>query len=55
MNQDKIRREIADFLRIIRDPEHEEYGHMKSWSGGDFDSEAFHLRCINNELMRHGL
>jgi hypothetical protein len=44
-----------DFLRIIQNPEHQEHEHMISWSGGDFDPEEFHLRCINNELIRHRL
>ena len=42
-----------DFLEIIRDPGHEEYEHMISWSGWGFDPEAFDSLSVNKELRRH--
>ena len=42
----------ADLLKIIQDPDHEEYGEMMEWLGGEFDPAAFDVEEINLEL-RH--
>jgi len=39
-----------DLLKVISDPEHEDYKEMKSWIGKDFDSEYFNKEEINNLL-----
>ena len=42
----------ADFLEIIRDPKHPEYGEMLEWVGGQFDSELFDLEETNHQLKQ---
>lgn len=41
-----------DFLRVLADPEHDEYEHMMGWSGGGFDPEEFSLAATNIALQR---
>lgn len=41
-----------DFLRVLADPEHDEYEHMVGWSGGGFDPEEFSLAEANIALQR---
>ncbi|MGI9950781.1 plasmid pRiA4b ORF-3 family protein [Moorellaceae bacterium AZ2] len=41
-----------EMLRILRDPEHEEYEETLQWLGGSFDPEAFDLEIINEVLRR---
>jgi hypothetical protein len=40
----------ADLLKVIKNPEHEEYEEMMEWVGEDFDPEAFDLDEINSAL-----
>lgn len=42
------------FLDVLADPEHEDYGQFVTWSGGDFDSEKFDLEEINQKLRSMG-
>jgi hypothetical protein len=42
----------ADFLKAIRDPDHEEHEQMLEWFGGEFDPEEFHLDLVNQALKR---
>ncbi|WP_428849293.1 IS1096 element passenger TnpR family protein, partial [Thermanaeromonas sp.] len=39
-------------LKILSDPEHEEYEETVEWLGGEFDPEAFDLEEINRRLWR---
>jgi hypothetical protein len=39
-----------EFLRAIRDPQHEEHEAMLEWVGGSFDPEAFDLAAIDRGL-----
>lgn len=42
-----------EFLKIIRDPEHEEYGQSLLWAGSRaFDPEGFDLNAVNRALRR---
>ena len=41
-----------DLLKVISDPENEDYKEMKSWIGDDFDSEYFNKEDINNLLTK---
>ncbi len=41
-----------DLLKIVVDPNHEEYKEMKSWIGDDIDSEYFDQDGINRRLKR---
>ncbi len=41
-----------EFLRVLADPDHEEYRHLVVWSGGGFDPEAFSLAATNIGLQR---
>lgn len=38
------------FLEAIRDPQHPEHDEMLEWVGGEFDSEAFDLNAVNQDL-----
>jgi len=40
----------ADFLEIMRDPNHPEHEDMLEWVGGEFDPEVFDLEEVNAEL-----
>lgn len=40
-----------DFLKVILDPKHHEYGEMREWIGGDFDPEGFNLNKVNAGLQ----
>jgi hypothetical protein len=42
----------ADFLEVIRDPEHPEYEETLDWVGEGFDPEYFDLDEINARLRR---
>lgn len=42
----------ADLLRIIRNPQDEEYQRMMEWLGGEFNPEYFDLDGINRGLRR---
>jgi len=42
----------ADLLRMLDDPEHEEYSDYREWAGLDFDPERFDLDNINKSLRR---
>ncbi|MBU0568609.1 plasmid pRiA4b ORF-3 family protein [bacterium] len=44
----------ADLLKIIRDPENEEYEEMRKWAGEDFDPEEFDPDEINRMLGSSG-
>lgn len=39
-----------DLLKILQDPEHEEYDFRKGWAGEDFDPEAFDIDEVNRLL-----
>ncbi len=41
-----------NFLKAIRDPDHEEHEDMLEWIGGSFDAEAFSTAAVNQELQR---
>jgi hypothetical protein len=45
----------AEFLQVIRDPNHPEYEDMREWAGEDFDPTAFDLDEINDELEEYRL
>ena len=40
----------ADLLRMLGDPEHEEYADYREWIGEDFDPESFNLGKVNSCL-----
>ena len=40
----------AEFLRVLRDKNHEEYAERWEWVGQEFDSERFDLVAINETL-----
>jgi len=40
----------ANFLAILRDPNHEEYADTLTWAGGAFDPAAFDLAAANERL-----
>jgi hypothetical protein len=40
----------GDFLEAVRTPDHPEHEDMLEWVGGEFDSEAFDLRQVNEGL-----
>ncbi len=42
----------ADFLEIIRDPDHPEHEGSLIWAGEDFDPEAFDLDEVNRALRK---
>ena len=43
----------GEFLKTIRDPEHEDYGQSLLWAGGGaFDPEGFDLNAVNRALRR---
>ena len=42
----------ADFLDVIRDPNHAEHHSMLEWIGGSFDPEALDLNDINQALSQ---
>ncbi len=42
----------CEILRILRDPEHEEYEETLQWLGGRFDPEVIDLEVINEGLKR---
>ena len=41
-----------ELLEILSDPEHENYKHMRSWAGEDYDPELFDCKCVNALLPR---
>lgn len=34
-------------LRVLQDPENDEYDHLSEWAGADFDPEYFDTRAVN--------
>ncbi len=42
----------AYFLEALRDPEHREHEEYLTWSGGEFDPEAFDLELVNQRLRK---
>ena len=40
----------AELLKVLGDPNHEEYYHMKEWSGPRFDPEKFSTAKVNRLL-----
>ncbi|KRA96798.1 hypothetical protein ASD83_17155 [Devosia sp. Root685] len=38
------------FLEVMADPKHEDYAHLKRWSGGNFDPKWFDIDRINLDL-----
>lgn len=42
----------AEFLEVIRDPQHREHQEMLEWVGGQFDAEEFDLEEANRQLKR---
>ncbi len=42
----------AEFLRAVRDSEHEEHESMMEWIGGTFDPDAFDPDDVNQRLAR---
>lgn len=40
----------ADFVEVIRDPDHPEHEEWLEWVGGEFDPEAFDLEEVNAGL-----
>jgi hypothetical protein len=40
----------AYFLEALHNPEHREHGEYLTWSGGEFDPEAFDLDLVNQRL-----
>jgi hypothetical protein len=40
----------AEFLEILKDPNHEEHASMLEWAGGSFDPTAFSLDDVNERL-----
>lgn len=40
----------AEFLKAIRDPEHESHEELLEWAGGEFDPEEFNLETANRAL-----
>jgi hypothetical protein len=42
----------ADLLKVIRNPENEEYESMMEWLGGSFDPDAFDREKINSYLRK---
>jgi predicted RNase H-like HicB family nuclease len=41
-----------ELVEILGDPDHEEYGERREWSGGSFDPEAFNLAAANRRLRQ---
>jgi hypothetical protein len=41
-----------EFLQVLADPDHDEYEQYMTWSGGNFDPEAFSLAATNIALQR---
>jgi len=41
-----------DLLEVLADPKHEEYDHMRQWTGGAFDPKAFDLAGVNRALKK---
>jgi hypothetical protein len=41
-----------ELLRVLADPEHDDYEHLKAWSGGGFDPEEFSVTGANITLQR---
>jgi hypothetical protein len=41
-----------DLLKIIADPEHEDYQRMIEWAGGSFDPKHFDIQKVNARLKR---
>ncbi len=41
-----------ELLKVLNDPDHEEYEHYSSWVGDDFDPEYFNLERINTIFQR---
>lgn len=40
-----------DMLKIIKDPDHEEYEEWMEWLGGDFNPSYFDIHLVNGMLM----
>lgn len=40
------------FLQVIRDPNNEEYEHLMTWAGGNYDPKAFNLDEVNRKLTK---
>jgi len=40
----------ADFLEVIRDPDHPEHEEWLEWVGGEFEPEVFDMEEVNAEL-----
>ncbi len=43
---------MADLLKILANPAHEEHEHYREWAGEDFSPEAFDLAATNAALQR---
>lgn len=43
----------ADLMEILMDPTHEEYEHMREWTGKDFYAEEFSISKVNKRLRRN--
>ena len=41
-----------EFLEVIFEPGHEEFGHFRGWAGGRFHAEEFDLKAVNTILER---
>ena len=39
-----------EFLKVIFEPGHEEFGQLRTWSGGTFHAEEFDLEAVNRLL-----
>jgi hypothetical protein len=42
----------TDFLEIIKDVNHSEHEDMLEWVGGEFDSEEFDMKYVNERLKK---
>ena len=40
----------AEFLKVLRNPRHEEYADMVTWAGGVFDPTTFAIDAVNRQL-----
>ena len=41
-----------EFLKVIFQPGHEEFGHFRGWAGGKFHAEEFDVAAVNEILGR---
>ena len=45
-------RGYGDFLKAIRDPQHEEHNDLLEWIGGDFDPDKFRVAAATTAMCR---